>query len=77
MEFKIWRWIWRKIFKKKRNGKRKEYYFNGKLKFEGEYLNGETNGKGKDYYYDCKLIFQWFNKNDEKFKNLKNGNRKV
>ena len=26
---------------KKRNGKGKEYYENGELKFEGEYLNGE------------------------------------
>ena len=26
-------------------GKVKEYYDNGKLKFEGEYLNGERNGK--------------------------------
>ena len=25
----------------KRNGKGKEYYLNGKLKFEGNYLNGE------------------------------------
>ena len=24
-----------------RNGKGREYYYNGKLKFEGEYLNGE------------------------------------
>jgi antitoxin component YwqK of YwqJK toxin-antitoxin module len=37
---------------KKKNGKGKEYYFNGKLKFEGEYLNGERwigigyDGKG-------------------------------
>ena len=31
----------------KRNGKGKEYYDNGKLKFEGEYLNGKNwNGKG-------------------------------
>ena len=32
-------------------GKAKEYDLNGKLKFEGEYLNGERNGKGKEYEY--------------------------
>jgi len=33
----------------KRNGKGKEYYDNGNLKFDGEYLYGERNGKGKEY----------------------------
>ena len=37
---------------KKGNGFIKEYYDNGKIKFEGEYLNGEINGKGKEYYLD-------------------------
>ena len=33
-----------------RNGKGKEYYYDGELQFEGEYLNGERwNGKGKDF----------------------------
>ena len=34
-----------------KNGKGylKEYYFDGKLKFKGEYKNGEINGKGKEY----------------------------
>ena len=33
----------------KRNGKGKEYYSNGEIKFEGEYLNGKKwNGKGYD-----------------------------
>ena len=27
----------------KKNGKGKEYYYNGNLKFEGKYLNGERN----------------------------------
>ena len=31
------------------NGKIKEHYDNGKLLFEGVYLNGERNGKGKEY----------------------------
>ena len=33
----------------KRNGKVKEYYYNGNLKFEGEHSNGKKwNGKGYD-----------------------------
>ena len=31
------------------NGKVKEFDDNGKLFFEGEYLNGKRNGKGKEY----------------------------
>ena len=34
---------------KKQNEIKKEYYKNEKLKFEGEYLNGNRNGKGKEY----------------------------
>ena len=34
---------------KKKNGKGKEYYENGKVKFEGEYLNGKRL-KGTGYY---------------------------
>jgi len=30
------------------NGLFKEYDYNGKLKFEGEYLNGKRNGKEKN-----------------------------
>ena len=37
------------------NGKLKEYNYDGKLKFEGEYLNGEINGKGKKYNYHGEL----------------------
>ena len=33
---------------KRWNGKGKEYYDYGKLRFEGEYLNGERNGKEKN-----------------------------
>ena len=43
--------------KGKRNGKGKEYYYNGRLKFEGEYLNGKKNGKGKEYDYISGLLF--------------------
>ena len=31
----------------KKNGKVKEYYQNGKLKFEAEYINGKKNKKCK------------------------------
>ena len=33
-------------------------YFDGKLRFEGEYLNGLINGKVKEYYPDGKLKFK-------------------
>ena len=42
----------------KRNGKGKEYNDEGKLEFEGEYLNGKRNGKGKEYYFNKKLLFE-------------------
>ena len=31
------------------NVKGKEYFKNGKLSFEGEYINGKRNGKGKEW----------------------------
>ena len=40
-----------------KNGKYKEYFDNGKLKFEGEYLNGKRwNGKGYDIF--CNIEFE-------------------
>ena len=49
----------------KKMGKGKEYYYNGKLRFIGEYLNGKRwNGKG--YNINSNLEFE-----------IKNGNRKV
>ena len=36
----------------------KEYYDNGKLKYEGEYLNREKNGKGKEYHENGRLKFE-------------------
>ena len=39
----------------KKNGEGKEYYKDGKLKYEGEYLNGKRNGKRKKYNVDGKL----------------------
>ena len=38
--------------------KSKRYYDNGKLKFEGEYLNGKRNGKAKEYYVNGELKFE-------------------
>ena len=44
--------------------KSKVYYNNGKLKFEGEYLNGKR--KGKEYNGNGKLKFEGEYLNDEK-----------
>ena len=43
---------------REKNGKGKEYNWNGDLLFEGEYLNGKRNGKGKEYYCDGNLCFE-------------------
>ena len=48
------------------NGKVKEYQFDGKLRFEGEYLNGKRNGKGKEYEEDGQLEFEGNYLNGEK-----------
>ena len=41
------------------SGKIKEYnWTNGKLRFEGEYLNGKRHGKGKEYICDGELKFE-------------------
>ena len=45
-------------------GKVMEYYENGRLKFEGEYLNGKRNGKGKEYeceYYSLEFEGEYLN----------------
>ena len=36
----------------------REYYYNGKIKFEGEYLNGKKNGKVKEFYENGQLKFE-------------------
>ena len=41
-----------------RNGKGKEYSYDGTIIFEGEYLHGKRNGKGKEYFIDGKLVFE-------------------
>ena len=40
------------------NGKIKEYYSNGNLYSEGEYLNGKKHGKGKSYYTNGNIAFE-------------------
>ena len=69
-----------------RNGKGKEYYYNGNIIFEGEYLNGKRNGKGKEYYYNGIIKFEGeylngerlngklYDKNGYLYCNLKNAN---
>ena len=56
-----------KIFKRK-----KKFYINGKLLFEGEYLNDKRNGKGKDYLKG-ELIFEGEYKNGKRW----NGKAKI
>ena len=41
----------------KRNGKGKEYDYQGRIKFEGEYLNGKK-WKGKEFYFNGKKKFE-------------------
>ena len=40
------------------NGKVKEYYDNGSLQFDGEYLNGRKNGNCKEYNQNGDLFFE-------------------
>ena len=46
------------VYETKGKGKGKEYDYDGKISYEGEYLNGKRNGKGKEYYYWGKLKFE-------------------
>ena len=58
MIIKIIKYLKVNIFICKRNGKGKEYYKDGELKYEGEYLNGKRNGKGKEYDNNSELEFE-------------------
>ena len=51
-----------KIRNKNKNGKGREYYSNGKLKYEGDYINGKKEGNGKfiDMFGNC-YIGQFLN----------------
>ena len=44
------------IYETKRKGK--EYFYDGNLEFEGEYINGKRNGKGKEYYENGQINFE-------------------
>ena len=62
------------------NGKGKEYEYNGKLIYEGEYLNWKRNGKGKEYDYEGRLKYEGEYLNEiknGKGKKYKNGGFKV
>ena len=58
-----WINVWRWILNGKSNGKGKEYYLNGKLKFEGKYLNGKK-WNGTSYKNNGEIDF--FIRNGEK-----------
>ena len=45
---------------------------NGKLKFEGEYFNGEKNGKGKEYYLSVISYIYYHKSNDSRYPIEKN-----
>ena len=49
------------------NGSGKEYYFDGILRYEGEYINGKRNGKGVEYYMNGNKLFEGDYLNDLKW----------
>ena len=53
---------------KNANGLIKEFNYEGKIEFEGEYLNGKRNGKGKEYYNNGKVFFQCEYQNGKRLK---------
>ena len=53
----IYKYFSEKYFIFEKNGKGKEYDYEGGLIFEGEYLNGERFGRGKEYYNN-NIIFE-------------------
>ena len=64
----------------KGDGKIKEYNDDGKLIFDGEYLNGKRNGKGKEYDNEGNLIFEGeylIGKRNEKGKNDKRNKKEI
>ena len=50
----------------------KEYYDNGNIEFEGEYLDGKRNGKGKEYNY----LYHFINFEGEYLNGKRNGKGK-
>ena len=49
-----------------KHGKGKEYYYNGQLKYEGDYSNDLKHGKGKKYFDDGQLQYEGNYSNDLK-----------
>ena len=83
---KIWRWIFKRyrlkgieynvshIIKYERKVEEefiKEYYPDGKMKFEGKYLNNGKNGIRKEYYPNGKLESEEEYLNGKKMENVK------
>ena len=54
-----------------KNGTGKEYYLNGELRYEGEYLNDKRDGKGKEYTEEGELIFRGKYKEGEQWIGIK------
>ena len=54
-----------------KNGKGKEYYLNGELCYEGEYLNDKRDGKGKEYSEEGEIIFIGEFKEGEQWEGIK------
>ena len=48
----------RNICKWKKNGNGKEYKINGKLEYEGTFLDGKRHGKGKEFYKNGTIEFE-------------------
>ena len=46
------------------NGKNTEYYYKGKIEFEGEYFNGKR-WNGKAYDKNSNIIYELINGNDK------------
>ena len=62
----------------KRNGKGKEYDLNGRLIFEGEYLNGKKwNGKAKEYDLDNNIRSEFEYLNGNKIKGIEFINKRL
>ena len=57
--------------------KEKEYYNNGILKYEGEYINGKRNGKGEEHDNNGKLIFKGYFKNGKREEKSKKSDYKI
>ena len=55
-------------------GKEKNFLKNGKIKYDGEYLDGKRNGIGKEYYKNGRIKYNGEFLNGQKIKNKKKFN---